>query len=254
MAHRTLIPALRALVLSAALCAGAAAADGGDYESTVTQVDPNSGPPFYGVEMSPVPTNVQEREGLTPNQGVYVQNVFPNTAASSNGTKPGDGITSINGAPIGIMTDLRNEVGLNQVGEAVTVTVRRNGQDITLSSPLQEWPKNIPRERIDPESERRFRQWQQDRLSQQRKQVQELKDKLAKLEQGARPAPDAAQIARIKELEGQLAGKQWQLAWTLQHIDRDPVVAVAEPAAGEVADVTPVRIAWSNARSAGAAQ
>src|SRR5262245_52986674 len=87
--HRTF---LRALVLPLAIAGSAAAAqpsDGGDYKDTVEQQKPK-GPTMLGIEMSPNPQHVLEREHLSPDQGVYVQSVFNNTAASSMGVKSGD--------------------------------------------------------------------------------------------------------------------------------------------------------------------
>jgi membrane-associated protease RseP (regulator of RpoE activity) len=241
----TLIPALRALTLGTALCAGALAADGGDYQSTVEN---QSGPPMLGIEMSPVPTTVQERDGLTPNQGVYVQNTFNNTAASSMGIQPGDVVMSVNGTPIGSMSDLRNEVGLNAVGEPVEVTVSRNGQQMTMGAPLQEWPKEIPRERIDPESEKRFRQWQQDRMAQQRRQLDDAQKKLAAADKNFRQLPDAAALGRALELQNRLGAQPWELSWALDHRDHDAPVAVAatEPAAQPEAADAAWRFSWSN--------
>ncbi|HEX3135271.1 MAG TPA: hypothetical protein VHX44_17020, partial [Planctomycetota bacterium] len=41
--------------------------------------------PMLGVQMTPVPLSVQEQQGLTLNQGVYVQSVYTNTAAATMG-------------------------------------------------------------------------------------------------------------------------------------------------------------------------
>jgi membrane-associated protease RseP (regulator of RpoE activity) len=242
MASITLTPALRTLVLAAAIGV-AAAADGGDYQSTVEK-DP--GQPMLGIEMSPVPTNVQEREGLTPNQGVFVQNTFNNTAAQTMGIKPGDVVMSVNGTPIGSMSDLRNEVGLNTVGDPVAVVVQRNGNQVALNAPLQEWPKEIPRERIDPESERRFRQWQQDRLNQQRQQLDDAQRQLDDLDRATRPMPDAQALARAQELEKRLGAQPWELSWKLQHVDHDTPVAVADPAPAAPAADGAWRFDWTN--------
>jgi hypothetical protein len=244
MASISLTPALRALVLAAAIASAASAAsDGGDYESTVTK-DP--GQPMLGIEMSPVPTNVQEREGLTPNQGVFVQNVFNNTAAKIMNIRPGDVVTSVNGVPIGSMSDLRNEIGLSSVGDPVAVTVQRNGQQVSLNSALQEWPKEIPRERIDPEAERRFRQWQQDRLNQQRQQMDDVKQQLDDLARNTRPLPDAQALARQQDLDRRMADQPWELSWKLAHVDADAPVAAADPSPAAPAADGAWRFDWTN--------
>lgn len=242
---------LRAIALTAALSAAACAAseDGGDYQSTVAP----SGPPMLGVEMSPVPNSVQERENIDPNQGVYVQNTFPNTAAASMGVRPGDVILSINGSPIASMTDMRNEVGMNSVGDPVQVVVQRNGQQVAMGAPLQEWPSNIPRDRIDPESEKRFRQWQKERLDQQHKAVDALQEKLSALDRSIPMAPDAEAAKRAEALEKSLGAKPWQLSCAVVSSDDGAVVAVAErPAATTTAGEAPWRFAWSSDAKGGA--
>ncbi len=239
---------LRALAMTVALsaAAGAASQDGGDYQATVAP----SGPPMLGVEMSPVPNSVQERENIDPNQGVYVQNTFPNTAAASMGIRAGDVILSINGAPIASMTDMRNEVGLNSVGDPVQVVIQRNGQQVAMGAPLQEWPSNIPRDRIDPESEKRFRQWQKERLDQQHKAVEALKEKLSDLDRAIPSAPDAEAAKRADALGKAIGGQPWQLSCVVASSDDGAVVAVAEHAAASA--TAPWRFTWSNDTDGGA--
>lgn len=131
--------------------------------------------PMLGVQMTPVPLSVQEQQGLTPNQGVYVQSVYGSTAAQTMGLQPGDVITSVNGAPIGSMSDLRNEVALNQVGDPVEVTIQRGGQEQAAIGQFQPWPANIPYDPIDPAMEQRFREWQERRLARMQDEVEQLR-------------------------------------------------------------------------------
>lgn len=131
--------------------------------------------PMLGVQMTPVPLSVQEQQGLTPNQGVYVQSIYNNTAAATMGLRSGDVITSVNGAPIGSMSDLRNEVALNQVGDPVEVTIMRGGQEQNAIGQFQPWPSNIPYDPIDPAMEQRFREWQDRRLARMQDEVEQLR-------------------------------------------------------------------------------
>jgi membrane-associated protease RseP (regulator of RpoE activity) len=131
---------------------------------------------MLGVQMTPVPISVQEQQGLTPNLGVYVQSVYGNTAAQTMGLQPGDVITNINGAPIGSMTDLRNEVSLNQVGDPVEVTIMRNGQEQETIGQFQPWPANIPYDPIDPEMEKRFSEFQDRRLARMQEEIDQLRE------------------------------------------------------------------------------
>jgi membrane-associated protease RseP (regulator of RpoE activity) len=157
-------------LVALSVCAPAFAAQSG-YEAA--QNPENR--PMLGVQMTPVPLSVQEQQGLTPNQGVYVQSTYPNTAAATMGLQPGDVITSVNGAPIGSMSDLRNEVALNQVGDPVEVTIMRGGQEQSAIGQFQPWPSNIPYDPIDPAMEQRFREWQDRRLARMQDEVEQLR-------------------------------------------------------------------------------
>ncbi len=141
-----------------------------DYRATA----PANQRPMLGVEMSPVPTHVQEREGLTPHQGVLVQSTYDGTAAQSMGLERGDVILSVNGAPISSMTDLRNEVGLSAVGDPIQVTVSRQGQVMERGSTVREWPQAIPYEKLDSDAERRFRDWQDRRQNRQAEDMRRI--------------------------------------------------------------------------------
>ncbi len=144
--------------------------------------------PMLGVEMSPVPTNIQDREGLDAHQGVLVQSTYGGTAADGMGLQRDDVILGINGQNITSMTDLRNEVGLTAVGDVIEVQVTRNGQVISLASEVRPWPETIPYEKLDSGAEKRFRDWQDRRQ-------QRLADDVARLEQD------------VKKLERRLRGE-----------------------------------------------
>ena len=157
--------------LLALMIAGPVVAAQNGYE-TIRNPDQR---PMIGVQMTPVPQSVQEQQGLGSNQGVYVQTVYGNTAAQTMGLQPGDVITSVNGAPITSMTDLRNEVGLNQVGDPVEVTIRRDGQEQSTIGQFKAWPSNIPYDPIDPAMEQHFQDWQDRRLARLQDEVKQLR-------------------------------------------------------------------------------
>lgn len=182
---------MRTSALIAALTTfGASALVAGDAYPVLH--NPDNRRPMLGIEMTPVPLNVQEQQALSPNQGVYVQSIFNGTAAQSMGLRPGDVVLAVNGAPIGSMTDLRNEVALNQVGDPVEVTVQRQGQQTTTTGQFQPWPSNIPYEPIDPAMEQRFRDWQERRLARTRDEVEDLKRQVAEMGKTIDPANRAA--------------------------------------------------------------
>ena len=169
-----LVPALLVIAaLSTSTSTSATAADEDYRAGAVTNQRP-----MLGVEMSPVPTHIQDREGLDAHQGVLVQSTYGGTAAEGMGLQRDDVILGINGQTITSMTDLRNEVGLSSVGDAIEVQVTRNGQVLNLLSEVRPWPENIPYEKLDSAAEKRFRDWQDRRQ-------QRLADDVARLEQDA---------------------------------------------------------------------
>lgn len=163
--------------------------------------------PMLGVEMSPVPINVQNQQGLGSDEGVLVRNVFPGTAASNMGVQPGDVITTINGAPITSMTDLRNTVSSYEVGDQVALTVRRNGEDLPLQSTFDAWPTHIPFDRIDADAERRFKDWQQRRQARHRDAISRLDAQVADMKKdlekpSAAPFTQSPALMQAKSLLG----------------------------------------------------
>jgi membrane-associated protease RseP (regulator of RpoE activity) len=205
--------------------------------------------PMLGVQMTPVPLSVQEQQGLTPNQGVFVQSVYPNTAAATMGLQPGDVITSVNGAPIGSMSDLRNEVALNQVGDPVEVTIQRGGQEQASIGQFQPWPSNIPYDPIDPAMEQRFRDWQDRRLARMQDEVEQLRQQAHDL---AKQEADAA----AKQDEGLFGIKEkppvgpdglplsWRFRYTVAGVPNQPATSVSAPAPAPAATTTDAARTW----------
>ncbi|MFM2090916.1 MAG: hypothetical protein RLZZ127_1405 [Planctomycetota bacterium] len=229
--------ALPLLILPA--CLAAAAVDT-DYEPAPNpnpqpQVQDPTAPPMLGIEMSPPPGRVLEREGLAPDQGVLVREVFPGSAAAEMGVQPGDVIIGVSGSPISSMTSLRNEVGSHQPGDGVQVEVSRNGARMRLNGTLREWPNHIPWEPIDAAAEANFRELQRRRAERQAKEVDQVAKDLAGLEQRlAQGSPARQRAARdLASVVPAAAG------------DRDLAAALAAPAAEALRRLPAWRIAWA---------
>jgi membrane-associated protease RseP (regulator of RpoE activity) len=238
---------MRAIALIATLATlGASALVAGDAYPVLH--NPDNRRPMLGIEMTPVPLNVQEQQALAPNQGVYVQSIFNGTAAQSMGLRPGDVVLAVNGAPIGSMTDLRNEVSLNQVGDPVEVTVQRQGTQTTTTGQFQPWPSNIPYEPIDPAMEQRFRDWQERRLARTRDEVEDLKRQVADMAKGLDPDNKAADALGITD-PALAASDAMGLAWRFRYrvaapADLTPVAAPAPTVASDPAART-WHFAWA---------
>lgn len=179
------------------LCAAALIAADSDYE----QFD---GRAMLGINMTPPSSATQAANGTEPTIGVEAQQVYPGTAADRMGVQPGDLIIGVNGGSISSMNDLRNEVALTGVGGQATVEVMRNGQKLTLTDSLGEWPKNIPYTPIDEAAERRFRDWQARRLDRTQQAVANLKKQVEDLERRAnapaQPTPAISSPAQAMAL------------------------------------------------------
>ena len=145
---------MRALVLMA-LAAVVAAGDL-DYASLDQRA-------MLGVHMSPPSPATQFENGTTPDVGVEVLHIYGDTTAERMGVRVGDLILTVNGGDIGMMGDLRNEVGLAGVGGQVTVELLRDGRKLTMDGTLDAWPEHIPQEPLDVAAEERFRRWQEQR-------------------------------------------------------------------------------------------
>lgn len=208
-------PLLSTLALSVLLCAVAPGADSGYYPEDdffdPVGVQPNETDeqdqdqrPMLGGQFTPPPRRVQEREDLGPDEGVYVFRVYDDSAADALGVKPGDVILDINDSGIGSLTDLRDAVFDQQVGDEARVTVSRNGERLELGgATFEAWPESIPLQHIDAEAERRYRQRQMsqvernlqslDQLDAERRQ---LADAIAEGEREREALADARQMAR----------------------------------------------------------
>ncbi|MFW5828769.1 MAG: S1C family serine protease [Planctomycetota bacterium] len=136
---------------------------------------PSNKPPMLGVNMSPPPMSIQKQENLRPDEGVYVRRVYSGTAAERMGMQRGDVVLSINGQPIGSMSDVRDQISSHHVGSDVQVQVRRNGQEVPLSGTLGDWPEAIPKTPINSAAEQRYRSMQERRLEREaRRAAQQL--------------------------------------------------------------------------------
>jgi membrane-associated protease RseP (regulator of RpoE activity) len=178
---RTLIPCLLVLATVA-------------NESDIKEADNRA---MIGVEMTPPSSQTQTVNGLDPNVGVEVQQVYSGTSAEKMGLQPGDVITGINGSPISSMTDLRNEVALAGVGAPVQLEVARNGTRVTTNGNLGEWPSHIPYQPIDSAAERRFRDWQSRRLDRMQEAVASLGKQVDNLRRSVDGAADKP-VTRIE--------------------------------------------------------
>ncbi|MBC8105419.1 MAG: Do family serine endopeptidase, partial [Anaerolineae bacterium] len=74
-------------------------------------------------------------------QGVIVTQVTEDSAAAKAGIKPGDVITSINGASIKSNSELRNAIGLSRIGENLDVALIRDRKPQRVTAVIVDIPQ-----------------------------------------------------------------------------------------------------------------
>ena len=86
-----------------------------------------------GVQIQDLTPDLAEALGTTHQQGAVVSQVVPGTPAEAAGLQAGDVVVEMNDAPVTGSSDLRNMVGLLRVGDAVRLTVVRDGESIQVA-------------------------------------------------------------------------------------------------------------------------
>jgi serine protease DegQ len=71
-------------------------------------------------------------------EGVVVAQVEPGSPAERAGLKRGDVVVALDGVQIHSATQVRNHVGLKRVGQAVALTIQRDGSRRVLSVTIQD--------------------------------------------------------------------------------------------------------------------
>ena len=85
-----------------------------------------------GVQIQDLTPEFAEALGTTYQRGALVAQVLPGTPAEAAGIQAGDVIVEMNGELVVGSSDLRNKVGLLRVGDAVRLTIVRDGETITI--------------------------------------------------------------------------------------------------------------------------
>ncbi|WP_373547925.1 HhoA/HhoB/HtrA family serine endopeptidase [Chamaesiphon sp.] len=97
--------------------------------------------PFLGVQMVDLTPQLKQEINADPNanlkididKGTLVARVVRNSPAAIAGMRSGDIIKSVNGKVVQNSNQVQQAVDTTKIGSSVPVTVRRNGQDISLN-------------------------------------------------------------------------------------------------------------------------
>lgn len=90
-----------------------------------------------GVSGGSVNSDIAKAMELKTNQGGFVEQVMPESAAEKAGIKAGDVITKIDGKKVKTFEELRGKIGSIGAGKKVKITVIREGKEKTFTATLQ---------------------------------------------------------------------------------------------------------------------
>jgi serine protease Do/serine protease DegQ len=87
-----------------------------------------------GVSMYSVTPDVAHSLGLPSASGALVSQVVEGSPAAAAGLRKGDVITSVNGQPVKSNSELRNIIGLRQVGDRIDIGLTRDGKPMRVTA------------------------------------------------------------------------------------------------------------------------
>ncbi len=96
--------------------------------------------PYLGIRWQMITPEIAKANSLPMDWGIYIQQVEANTSANQAGLKHGDIITAIGSDQIDGSSAFFNLLNRHKVGETTTLTVWRNGSQLTLNTTLQSQP------------------------------------------------------------------------------------------------------------------
>jgi Do/DeqQ family serine protease len=92
---------------------------------------------FLGVQVQDLNPDLADAFGLKQTSGAIVNRVMENSPASRAGLQPGDIISKMNGKTVRNADDVRNQIGLLQIGEKISFDVLRDGKLLALTSTVE---------------------------------------------------------------------------------------------------------------------
>lgn len=85
---------------------------------------------FLGAQLQDLDPELAEAFGLKDQTGAVLNAIVPGSAADQAGLKAGDVVVSINGRAVTSAAELRNQIGLLRVGDAVDLIILRDGAQL----------------------------------------------------------------------------------------------------------------------------
>jgi serine protease Do/serine protease DegQ len=91
-----------------------------------------------GVSGRSVNSEIAKAMDIETNQGGFIEQVFPDSAAAEAGIKPGDVIIEVNGKKVKTFNELRGKIGSIGAGKEVDLTIIRNGDEEEFTVKLKQ--------------------------------------------------------------------------------------------------------------------
>ena len=102
--------------------------------------------PWLGARGQAVTAEMARSLGLDRPQGVLVADVYPGSAAAAAGLRPGDLILAVDGASVDDEAALTYRVATHRPGDALSLSVRRARQVLSLAVQARTAPESPPRD------------------------------------------------------------------------------------------------------------
>jgi S1-C subfamily serine protease len=96
--------------------------------------------PWFGAYMRSLTPQLAQQLGLPDAAGVLVMLAYEGSPAEKGGVKPGDVIVEFNGKPIRDLIDLRNRVAETDIGQKVSMRIRRGRDELSLQTVISAEP------------------------------------------------------------------------------------------------------------------
>ncbi|HZG01610.1 MAG TPA: trypsin-like peptidase domain-containing protein, partial [Chitinophagales bacterium] len=92
---------------------------------------------ILGVSIANITADLATEKSLAVYDGVFVDSIYPGSAAAEAGVRKGDVITAINGSRVNSVSELQEHVSRYHPGDNVTVTVLRDEKEKTFTAKLK---------------------------------------------------------------------------------------------------------------------
>jgi S1-C subfamily serine protease len=103
-----------------------------------------------GLESQTLTAELAKGLGITETRGAVVTRIYAGSGAAAAGLKAGDVIVAANGQRIDSAEALHNYEGLQPVGNAIALELRRDGKPLTLRAALKAQPGAVAGASLDP--------------------------------------------------------------------------------------------------------